>query len=280
MRSKGRTLRAKWLGRMLRDLRESAGLSLTEAGAHIVRDKSTISRMETGYLPARMAELRELLKLFGVDDPQLRAAMESLARDIWVKGWWEDYVPDIQVPVIDLAWLEARTNKLRHFSLPVIHGLLQTPEYAEAVMRTVDPDVPDDRMTAWLEFRMMRQDVLGRLEYTGILDEGVLQRSFGAAQVMREQLAHLLNLSERSNVTIRVLPFSASGLVGPEGGFTLFTLPAPFPLVAQVGTDASVVQTEMPKTARLAAAFDRFGCHALDAEESRVFIKTRMEEFA
>jgi hypothetical protein len=263
----------------LRGLRESAGLTLTQAGASISRDKSTMSRMETGFVPARLADVDGLLDLYGVEDPRLRAAMESLAQDLWEHGWWEEYVLDVQVRVIDLAWLEARTQEIRNFSLPVLHGLLQTREYAEAVMRIVDPGVSDEWIATWLGFRMRRQYVLGELEYTAILDEGVLQRPYGDAEVMRRQLAHLLDLSEQPKVTIRVLPFSASGLVGPEGGFTLFTLPAPFPLVAQVGTDASVVQTEVPKTARLAAAFERFECHALDAEESRVFIKTRMEEF-
>lgn len=280
MRSKGGTLRARWLGRLLRDRREAVRLSLTAAGAHILRDKSTISRIETGFIPARVAEVRELLNLYRVKEEPLRTAMESLAKDIWVKGWWDEYADDVDIPVVDLAWLEVRARKLRTFSLPVIHGLLQTREYAEAVMRITDPDEPDDLIPTWLEFRMKRRKALSQLLYTAILDEGVLSRTFGDDRVMRNQLAHLLQLSERPYVTIRVLPFSASSLVGPETEFTLFTLPPPFVLVAQVGTDASVVQTEVSKTARLAAAFARFEQHALDAEESRVFIKTKMEQYA
>jgi transcriptional regulator with XRE-family HTH domain len=280
MRSKGGTLRAKWLGKLLRNRRESAKLSLTAAGAHLLRDKSTISRIETGHISARMTEVRELLNLYGVEDEQLRAAMESLARDIWVEGWWEEFADDVEVPVIDLAWLEARARKLRSFSLPVIHDLLQTRGYAEAVMRIVDPDVPDNLMARWLDLRMKRKQALSQVLYNGILDEGVFNRPFGDDRVMRDQLAHLLELSTRPYVNIRVLPFSASNLVGPETGFTLFTMPPPFALVAQVGTDASVVQTEASKTERLRAAFARFERHALDAEESRVFIKTRMERYA
>ncbi|HEX6075090.1 MAG TPA: DUF5753 domain-containing protein, partial [Micromonosporaceae bacterium] len=201
-----------------------------------------------------------------------------LARDIWVKGWWDGYARNVHVHIIDLAWLEARAEKLRNFSLPVIHGLLQTRDYAEAVMRTAEPDVPDKQIAQWRDFRMKRQEVLDRLEYTAILDEAVFHRPFGGAQVMRDQLAHLLDVSDRPNVTIRVLPFSTNPLACPDSTFRLLTMPAPFPVVAQVTTEAGTIYVEMPKAARFETAYTRLERHALDAEESRVFIKTRMEQ--
>jgi transcriptional regulator with XRE-family HTH domain len=279
MRSKGGTLRALWLGKLLRGLRESVGLSLKDAGDHIIRDPSAISRMETGLVPARMSDVRELMSLYGLDDSELRAGLEMLARDIWVKGWWDEFVRGIHVRVLDLAWLESRAEKIRDFSPLVIDGLIQTREYAEAVMRTIDPDVPDERISQWLDFRMKRQDILDQRDYTAILDEAVFHRSFGGSRVMRDQLAHLLTISERPNITIRVLPFSASTLAAPESAFTLLRLPAPFPLVAQVTTETETIYMEMPKTVRFDAAYARFERHALDPEESRVFIKTKMEQF-
>jgi transcriptional regulator with XRE-family HTH domain len=280
MRSKGGTLRAQWLGKQLRDLRESAGLSLKDAGDHIVRDPSTVSRMETGSIPARMTEVRELLNLYGVDDEELRVGLEALTRDIWVKDWWDGYARNVHVRVIDLAWLEARAERLRDFSPLVIHGLLQTRDYAEAVMRANDPDVPDEQIAQWLDFRMKRQEVLGQLDFTTILDEAVFQRRYGGVDVMRGQLGHMLDLSQRSHVTIRVLPISRSPLAGPEGAFALFTMPAPFPVVAQVPTEAGTIYVEMPKAARLETSYARLERHALDAEESRVFLKSRMEQLA
>ncbi|HEX6077452.1 MAG TPA: helix-turn-helix transcriptional regulator [Micromonosporaceae bacterium] len=280
MRSKGGTLRAQWLGKLLRDLRESAGLSLRDAGDHIIRDPSAVSRMETGSVPARISDVRELMNLYGVDDPELRAGLEILARDIWVKGWWDGYARNFHVRVIDLAWLEARAEKLRNFSSLVIDGLLQTRDYAEAVMRAIDPEVPDKQISQWLEFRMKRQEVLDRQVYTAILDEAVFHRPFGGPTALREQLAHLLTISERPNITLRVLPFSASTLAGPESAFTLLTMPAPFPVVAQVNAETGAIYVEMPKAARFEAAYARFERHALDTEESRVFIKTRMEQLS
>ena len=278
--SRSRTLRAQWLGKLLRDLRESANLALKDAGDHLMRDASTISRLELGLSPVRLPEVRELMNLYGVDDSVLRAGLEQLTRDIWVKGWWDDYEGNVQLHIIDLAWLEARAGKIRNFSSHVIDGLIQTPEYAEAVMRTIDPDVSDKQIARWLEFRMKRQDVVDEGDYTAILDEAVFHRPFGGSRVMRDELAHLLDISERPNITIRVLPYSASTLAGPEGAFTLLTMPPPFPVVAQVTIEAGTIYVEMPKTVRFEATYGRFERYALDPEDSRVFLKNRMEQLA
>jgi transcriptional regulator with XRE-family HTH domain len=280
MRSKGGTLRAQWLGKLLRDQREAAGLSLKDVGDHIVRDPSTVSRMETGSIPARMTEVRELLTLYGVDDQELRAGMEALTRDIWGKHWWDSYARHVNIRVIDLAWLEARAEKIRGYSPMVIPGLLQTREYAEALMWTVNPDVSDKQVAQWLEFQLKRQDMLDQLHCDVILDEAVFHRLYGGPKVMRQQLTHLLDLSERPNITVRVLPFSSSPLAGPESGFSLFTMPAPFPVVAHVPTEAGIMYVEMPKADRLETTYARLERQALDTEESRVFLKTRMEHLA
>jgi len=280
MRSKGGTLRAQWLGKLLRGLRESAGLGLKDAGDHILRDPSTVSRMETGSIPARMTEVRELLNLYGIDDKELRAGLEALTRDIWGRGWWDRYIRSVHISVIDLAWLEARAQRLRTFSPLVIPGLFQTRGYAEALMWTVDPDVSDKQIAQWLEFRMKRQEILDDLRCSVILDEAVFHRCYGGSTVMHRQLAHLLELSDRPNITVRVLPFSSSPLAGPESAFALFTMPAPFPVavVAQVPTEAGMIYVEMPKTTRLESTYSRLEHQALDIEDSRVFIKTRMEQ--
>ncbi|HEX6074997.1 MAG TPA: helix-turn-helix transcriptional regulator [Micromonosporaceae bacterium] len=280
MSSKGGTLRAQWLGKLLRDLRESAGVSFQEAADHIVRDTSTISRMETGSLPARMSDVRELLNLYGVDDSNVRAGFEQLTRDIWKKGWWDGYADNVHTRIIDLAWLESRAVRMRDFSPLVIHGLLQTRDYAEAVMRAIDPDATDAQIARWLDFRMKRQEALDGRDYLGVLDESVFHRSIGGPGVMREQFAHLLDLSERPNITIRVLPFSVSLAAGAESTFTLLTMPTPFPVVAQVTTEAGMVYVEIPKAARFEAAYARIESHALDVEDSRMFLKSRMEKLA
>jgi transcriptional regulator with XRE-family HTH domain len=282
MNSRG-TLRAQWLGKLLRDLREQAGCTLKDAGDHIMRDPSTISRMESGALPARVPDVMELLNLYGVNDEILRTGLERLSRDVWRTDWWDGYAPHVAGGVIDAAWLEARTEDIRDFGALVLPGLLQTPGYAEAVMRTADPDVPSDQVQQWVEFRMRRRDVLTRADaphYTAVLDESCLQRAAGGPTIMREQLAYLLELSHRPNVTVRILPFSTGPLPSSEGAFTIYTLPSPFPVIVQMNSEGGALYLEMPKAQRFAEAYTRLETQAFDDEESRAWLKTRMEQVA
>jgi transcriptional regulator with XRE-family HTH domain len=278
MSLKGGTLRAQWLGKMLRDLRESAGLSLKEAGDDILRDPSTVSRMETATSPPRLLETRQLLNLYGADDPALHAALEQLTRDIWVKGWWDRYARSVHVRMVDLAWLESFAERVCAFSPLVLNDLLQTKEYAEAVMRAAGPDDTDDQIGKRIEFRMKRQEVLDKLDYDVVIDEAALQRVVDDPRLMRNQLAHLLGLSYRSNITIRVHPFSAGTLASPDGSFTMLTMPAPYPSVAHVPNVVGAVFVEMPEAERFVAAYTRLQRAALDADDSRTWIKARMEQ--
>lgn len=275
------TLRAQWLGKQLRDLREAAHLHMKDAADHIQRDAATISRIERGITPPRTPDVLELMNLYGVDDVVLRAGMENLSRDIWRKGWWDGYTTHVPGKVIDLAWLESRAERLREFSALVFAGLLQTREYAETVIRAADPDVSDNEVQQWIEFRMARQQVLTKddpVPYTAILDEATLHRRVGGTEVMRAQLQHLLDASHRPKITIRVLPFAAGAPASPEGGFMHITLPTPFPDVAQVNTEAGVLYVETPESERFDEAYTRLERDALDVEASRACIKSRMEQ--
>jgi hypothetical protein len=147
-------------------------------------------------------------------------------------------------------------------------------------MRAVDPDADNADLQRWVAFRMKRQEVLDRLHCEVILDEAMLLRVVGDATVMRDQFEHLLELSHRANITIRVLPLSVGALSSPEGAFTLFTMPAPFPTVAHVPTEAGAIYVENPKAARFKAAYTRLERETLGVEDSRTFIKTRMEQLA
>ncbi|HEX6075391.1 MAG TPA: helix-turn-helix transcriptional regulator [Micromonosporaceae bacterium] len=267
----------------MRDLRDTAGLTLRDAGDHIMRDPSTISRIEAGTLPARLPDVMELLNLYGVDDLTVRAGLEQFTRDVWRKGWWDGYTEIVPDKIIDAAWLEARATNIRHFSTLVLPGLVQTPEYAEAVIRAAGPETSDEQLQQWVTFRMKRQEVLtgeDAPDYQVILDESALQRVVGGPVVMREQLARLLDVSRRPNVTVRVLPFSTGPLSSPDGGFTVFAMPNPFPLVAQINSEGGALYLEMPTAGRFNQAYTRLEGEALDVEDSQTFLKTRMEQFA
>jgi transcriptional regulator with XRE-family HTH domain len=277
------TLRAQWLGKLLRDLRESAGLTPKEAGDHIIRDPSTITRVEAGTLPARLPDVLELLNLYGVSDPALRTGIEELTREIWRKDWWDGYSDTVPGKIIDLAWLESRAVAFRDFSALVLHGLLQTHAYAAAVIRAADADLPEEVAQHWTEFRLKRQEIFERdnaPQYMSILDEGALRRQVGGRQVMRAQLAHLLDLANRPNITLRVLPFTAGAPASPEGAFTYLTMSPPCNDVVQINTEGGAIYLETPTTDRFAEAYTRLELKTLDVDDSRAFIKKQMEQFA
>ncbi|AVH20894.1 helix-turn-helix domain-containing protein [Nocardia cyriacigeorgica] len=265
------TLRAQWLGQQLRRYREAAGLTLKEAAAYLNRDSSTVSRFEAGLYPPRDNDVQELLTLYGVSSEPIRSSLRKLSMEVWQKGWWEGYAKDVDPSIVDYAWLEARAAEIKSFNPIVVPGLLQTPAYAEAVMRAVDPDVPDEQVDRWLEVRMLRQQTLSLprpTQFTAILDESVLRRPVGGHRVMTEQLEHLAEVALRPNIHIRVLPERLGAHAAPDGSFKLFNMPEPYPNLACIETPAGVIYVEDDGIKRFVAAFDRLEQATLDREES------------
>jgi transcriptional regulator with XRE-family HTH domain len=268
---RGPTLRARWLGRQLRTLRETRGLTLQDAGDYLQRDPSTISRIESGITPGRVADVLALLNLYGVTDENVRNGLEQLSRDIWRKGWWDGYAGGSLRQMIDHAWLEAHATTLRTYDVMGVPGLLQTRAYAQEVISSADPDASREERERWLEFRMTRQSVLTRddpprLEM--ILDEAALRRVVGSPKVTREQLRHLLTMAERPGIALWVLPFDAHAHASPEGPFAVLNMPAPFPDVAYVETRGGTVYVEAEEAESFARAYDLLMEAALPPRES------------
>jgi hypothetical protein len=272
---RGSTLRAQWLGQLLRKAREHAEITTREAGEYIQRDGSTISRMEAGITPARVADVWALMNLYHVPD-RMRPVYEQLSRDIWHKGWWEAYADPIDDSFIDYAWLESRAAEIRSFDAMVMPGLTQTPAYAEALITAFESDLSRRGRQRAVEYRLNRQKVLSTRHpprISAILDEGVLHRRVGGPAVMRDQLAHLSELAKLPNVEIRVLPYaSGTHAAGAEGPFVIFDLPKSFPPIAHVPSPAGATYLEEEEADRLVEVFARLGSLALDPERSARFI--------
>lgn len=266
---RGMTLRAQWLGRQLRELREAAGFTLKEAGTYIQRDGGTISRFEAGIYPARTPDVAALLDLYGVSDPQQRTGLMRLAAEVWQEGWWDNYSQDLPRMIIDFAWLESRASRIRSFDAVVIPGLLQTPAYMQALMReALDDDAPQAK---GLQFRQERQSLLDRPDppqIEVILDESLLCRETGGSAVLKEQLIHLLQLSDRPNVDIRILPFVAGSHASPEGPFLIFEMSGPYPTAAYVDTPVGGIYVETESVRRLMLRYDRIRQRSLDSSQS------------
>ncbi|WP_245789693.1 helix-turn-helix domain-containing protein [Streptosporangium canum] len=273
---RGPTLRAQWLGKQLRELRESVKLTLKQAGDYLQRDAATISRLEVGITPARAADVLALLNLYGVSEQKIRDGMERLSRDVWQKGWWDGYASEPLGGMLDHAWLEARAREIRSYDAMVVPGLLQTREYALAVISASDADADREQIERWVKFRMARQQVLAPDSSPSVevvLDEAVLHRVIGNPHVMRAQLEHLLGAMTRRNVTIRILPFSAGAHASPEGPFTIFDMPEPYPDVAYAETRGGSVYTEAEGAESFVRAYDSIRKAALNPDKSATVIR-------
>lgn len=278
---RGPTLRAQWLGKRLRELRESAGLTLKDAADYLQRDPATISRMEAGIVPARVADVMALLDLFSIDDEHLRAGLERLSREARYKGWWDGYDAELLGGMIDHAWIEARAEEIRSYDVMAVPGLLQTPEYAESTIRGVAPDAPSKDVERWVEFRMNRQRILTQDEpprLAAILDESVLRRIVGGPEIIRAQLRRLAELTTHPSITIKVLPFRASANVSVQGPFMIFTMPDPYPDVAYVETRGGDIYVESPRVEDFARAYTYLDKAALTPEESAALIAAATEQ--
>jgi hypothetical protein len=196
------------LGIQLRKLRLAAGKSVmdvTEAG---LGSKAKISRIETGKGPVKVADVRTLCWLYGVD-AATTDALAALAPGTQQEGWWEEY-GDVVVPDWFglYAGLEAAASRIRFFEPELVHGLLQTPEYATAVFAS-DPRSGPDVIAQRVRFRMERQRNVLRADPPSIvliMGESALARTVGSATVMRDQIDRLRT---ETRADVRVLPFSA-----------------------------------------------------------------------
>ncbi|NKI44581.1 helix-turn-helix domain-containing protein [Streptomyces physcomitrii] len=224
----GSVVRRILLGSQLRRLREAHGITREAAGYSIRASESKISRMELGRVSFKARDVEDLLTLYGVTDDAERGSLLSLAREANVAGWWHSYSDVLPGWFQTYVGLEAAASLIGVYEVQFVHGLLQTEAYAHAVvahgMKGASPAEIDRRVA----LRMERQKLLvseraPRLHV--VLDEAALRRPYGSSEVMRGQLDHLVEVSERPDVRLQVVPFSQGGHAGESGSFTMLSFP-------------------------------------------------------
>lgn len=273
---RGPTLRAQWLGSELRRMREQAGLTLKDVAEYLRRNASTVSRFESGLLPARIAEVLAYLDICGVDDSKRREDLKAMSRELFRKGWWDGYAGDVTGALIDRIWLESRATGICYFQPVAIPGLLQTRDYASAVIRAANNNASKEQIERWIDLRMTRQQqLLDRdegVQLSAVIDEAVVRRIVGGRSVMREQLLHLVTLLDRPDIDIQVLSFEAGAHASPDGQFDLFRMPEPYPEAACMQTPAGAVYAEADRAAPLASAYDRLCDAALSSANTAAYL--------
>ncbi|HEV7897008.1 MAG TPA: helix-turn-helix transcriptional regulator [Planosporangium sp.] len=223
--AEGPTVRRRRLGMKLRELREAAGKTRDEAAEHLEVTAQTISRFELGRGGIRAKTVREFLDLYGVapDDP-IRADLEQMAREGRRRGWWSAYAGLIGSGYATLIGLEVDAVESLDYAALLVPGLLQTEDYARAVIRAALPDLPDEQVDRRVEVRMERQGRFAAgLRQWAVLDEAVIRRVMGGPNVMRIQLQRLAEAAQTPNVTIQVVPFATGGYPGMVGAFRILT---------------------------------------------------------
>ncbi len=220
--SAGPTVRRMLLGAQLRRLRESKGVSREEAGWQIRASESKISRMELGRVGYKERDVADLLSLYEVDEEQ-RKGLLALARLANTPGWWHAYGDLLPTWFHLYLGLESAAAMIRTYEVQFIPGLLQTRDYARAVVLLGHREKTNAEVERRVDLRMGRQQILARPEARlwAVVDEAALRRPIGGYEVMRAQIASLIDATRLSNITLQVVPFHVGGHAAAGGAFTL-----------------------------------------------------------
>ncbi|MEU2178607.1 MULTISPECIES: helix-turn-helix domain-containing protein [Nocardia] len=220
----GPTVLRMVLGGKLRRLREARGITREAAGEAIRGSHSKISRLELGRTGCRERDLVDLLDLYEVTDPAERERYLELARQASASGWWardNDWLPKWFDTYLGL---EQAARLIRSYEPRAVPELLQTPEYARALLTLSHPGEPEEAIERRVALRMRRQDILAGPrppQLWMIIEEAALRRRIGGSTVWRAQLDHVLRVAAQPNVTIQVLADPVGGPALTDGAFTI-----------------------------------------------------------
>ncbi|MGW0774624.1 helix-turn-helix domain-containing protein [Streptomyces sp. NPDC002835] len=269
------TLRQQRLGIELRKLRECAGLTSVGAAALLGISQARISSIESGRYPVSAERVRTFARSYDCADEALIEALCAMTGGR-TRGWWDEYRDYLPAALVDLAELEYHAREL-HVAL-VIHipALLQTTDHARALFKEVAPPLLPYEAEHRLTHRIKRQEVLFRpdpIAYTALIHEAALRMGFGGPKAARAQLRHIVNMSQRDNITVRVLPFGSGAF--PGTGQSVDYVSGPVPKLDTVQVDTHFGCEYLDAEAQLVkfrSVLDRMKAAALEPAESRDFI--------
>jgi transcriptional regulator with XRE-family HTH domain len=262
-------------------MREAAGLGGGQAAERLGIDRTRISNMEAGRTGVSAESVKSLASVYQCTDRAYVDALAAMAEERG-KGWWEECRGKLGAGALDLAELEHRARSLRSLQVTHLPGLLQTEEYARAVILTDVPEPSPSELRRYLSFRMRRRDVLDRddpLPCTFLIHEAALRLGFGGPDVMRAQLNRILESSERENVTVRALPFSAGGFASAGPVINHLRGPVPELDTIQFDTPLGISLLDAPAVLnKYRITLDRIEELTLTPERSQDFVRDIMKQ--
>ena len=271
------------LGAQLRRLREGAGITREDAGYHIRASGSKISRMELGRVSFKERDVTDLLEFYGVTDQAQIDSLVQLTREANAQPWWQKYqdvVPDwFQVYV----GLEEAAQLIRVYEMQFVPGLLQTEEYARAVVLQGAPGLEPEEVDRRVALRMGRQKLFGKdnpPRLWAIVDEAALRRPMGGPNVLAAQIERLMDAVGEPNITLQVMPFRYGGHAAEGGAFTIMRFPeADLPDMVYMEYLTGALYLDKPdEVERYAAVMERLSVAGTSPDRTREILAGMLKE--
>jgi transcriptional regulator with XRE-family HTH domain len=263
------TIRRRELGALLRALRADHALSAEEVTDSLLFSPTKLSRIETGQSGASQRDIRDLCDLYEVTDPAERERLMLLAREGKQRGWWQDY----DLPYATFVGLEAEAASINVYHSETVPGLLQTEDYALAMMQAEVPPFSTQELQQRVQARLTRQALLTQHDgprYHAILDEAVLHRRVGGPAVMRAQLQRISTSAQLPSVTLQIIPSEAGAHPAMESVFSIleFETPLVSDIVYVEGLVGNIYLERPADLERYQQIYSHLGTIALNSEDS------------
>jgi transcriptional regulator with XRE-family HTH domain len=268
------------LGTQLRRLREARGITAHEAAQAIRASESKISRIELGRNAFREVDISDLLTLYGVTDTDEREQMLSLASQANQPGWWHRYQDVLPTWFQSYIGLEESAESIRSYDAQFVPGLLQTEEYAAAVIELGEFSLEETDRLVFLRKERQRRFTSGGLRLWAIIDEMALRRPVGNPALMRTQLEYLLEVSDRPGLTLQVTPYPAGASYLVPGSFSIMKFATPdLPDVIYVEHLTSAMYLDKRSDVeQYTAVMDKVAGTSTTPEQSKAFIRGLLGE--
>jgi transcriptional regulator with XRE-family HTH domain len=275
------TVRQRELGKRLRDLRYQHGLTVEDVAGQLLCSATKVSRLETGMRRPSLRDVRDLCALYDLDE-RTSTELMNLARGAREQGWWTQYVDVSFEPYIGL---EAEATAITCYSMYYVPGLLQTEEYARALIKAIAPRIEPEVYEQRVEVRLRRQQLLEQdnpPRYRVLLDEAVLHRRVGGAQVMYVQLSKILEAEEKDQAAVQIIPFDIGAYAAQDSNFVLleFAEPSLSPVIYVEGLTGSRYIDREADVDRYRATVEQLRDSALNQQESKQFLNELRRVFS
>ncbi|GAA3720646.1 helix-turn-helix transcriptional regulator [Streptomyces tremellae] len=276
------TVRRRRLGQELRRLREQRGMTAEEVAERLLVSQSKISRLENGRRSISQRDVRDLCGVYEVDDRRIVDSLMQMAKDSRQQGWWHAFG---DIPYSVYIGLETDAASLRVYEPQVVPGLLQTRDYAEALVTGALPEYSKADVDKRVGVRMRRQDRIkdgeSPLRLWAVVDEAALRRVVGGKQLMREQLEHLLDQSHLPHVTVQVLPFEMGAHPGISGHYAILEFPdaSDSSVVYIEGVTSDLYLEKANDVQRYSVMYEHLRAQALNVEQTRDFISAIAKDY-